>query len=66
MKNHYGNENSLKWLQVKACKTCIFGTAAVFTLANMFDLSVNFLCLVMNVSFGTVPISQHCIACQRA
>lgn len=40
VKNHYGNENSLKWFQVEACKTCcIFGTATIFTLANdVFDV----------------------------
>lgn len=67
MKNHYSNENSLKWLQVEACKTCSFGTTTIFTLANhMFDISVRFLCLLMNVCFRTVAIVQHCIACQRA
>lgn len=68
MKNHYGNENSLKWFQVEACKTfCIVGTATVSTLANdMFDIAVKFLCLLMNVCFRTVPILQHYMACQRA
>lgn len=68
MKNHYGNENSLKWFQVEACKTfCVFGTAAIFTLANdTFDISVKFLCLPIHVCFRTVPILQRCVACQRA
>lgn len=64
MKDHYSNENSFK---LKLVKPAFLGLPR-FLLQQMICLTylLNFLCFLMNICFGTVPILQHCMACQRA